>query len=69
MITLLSWGYKFGRPPANFAFDVSFLKNPWRVKELRGASKKTVLKFMKEQKEFEELITAFVNLISIYYYL
>jgi UPF0042 nucleotide-binding protein len=29
-LTLLSFGFKYGRPPANHVFDVSFLKNPAR---------------------------------------
>jgi RNase adaptor protein for sRNA GlmZ degradation len=66
MITLISWGFKFGRPPANIAFDVSFLKNPWREKELQGASKEKILEFMEKQKEFSELIDAFFNIIKTY---
>ena len=62
----MSWGFKFGRPPANFAFDVSYLKNPWREKKLQDADKKAILKFMRDQKEFEELINGFVFLICIY---
>ncbi len=29
-LTLLSFGFKFGPPPTNYYFDVSFLKNPAR---------------------------------------
>ncbi|MCB9913720.1 MAG: hypothetical protein H6828_01065 [Planctomycetes bacterium] len=29
-LTLLSFGFKYGQPPANHYFDVSFLKNPAR---------------------------------------
>ncbi len=29
-VTLVSFGFKYGRPPANHVFDVSFLKNPAR---------------------------------------
>lgn len=29
-LTLVSFGFKYGRPPANHVFDVSFLKNPAR---------------------------------------
>ena len=29
-VTLVSFGFKYGPPPANHAFDVSFLKNPAR---------------------------------------
>lgn len=62
----MAYGFKYGRPSANFIFDVSFLKNPWREKKLQGADKETLIKFMRDQKEFEELIDAFVNLICIY---
>lgn len=29
-LTMLSFGFKYGPPPANYYFDVSFLKNPAR---------------------------------------
>ncbi|QDU65796.1 RNase adapter RapZ [Engelhardtia mirabilis] len=29
-LTLLTFGFKYGAPPANYYFDVSFLKNPAR---------------------------------------
>ncbi len=29
-LTLMSFGFKFGPPPTNYYFDVSFLKNPAR---------------------------------------
>jgi len=67
MIILKSCGFKWGQPNANFYFDVSFFINPWRKKELRDASKQTILKFMKEQEGFEELTDIFVELISTYY--
>jgi len=66
MIYLLSYGFKFGRPPANFAFDVSYLKNPWREKKLRHGKKKEILKFMREQKEFNAIVNLAVIVISAY---
>ena len=66
MIILKSHGFKFSRPKANFYFDVSFLINPWRQKELRGADKKTILTFMEKQKEFGKLVKTFTNLICTY---
>lgn len=66
MIHLMSWGFKFGQPPANIKLDVSYLINPWRKKELRGASKKEILAFMEEQEEFNEVVNAIVNLVSVY---
>ena len=53
MIYLLSWGFKFGRPPANFAFDVSYFKNPWREKELRNGKEEDIIEFMKKQKLYK----------------
>lgn len=66
MITLISWGHKFGNPPANFKFDVSYLKNPWREKKLQNASEKRILKFMENQKEFKILVNSLVDLVSTY---
>ena len=66
MIILKSRGFKFGRPKANFFLDVSYLINPWRIKELRNADKETILAFMKKQKEFGKLIKVFTKLICTY---
>jgi RNase adaptor protein for sRNA GlmZ degradation len=66
MITLLSWGFKFGRPPANFTFDVSYFKNPWREKSLRNGKKKDILKFMEDQEEFKS-ITEIIGMLIISY--
>lgn len=55
MITLMSWGNKYGSPPANYKFDVSFFKNPWRdplIKNEKNVTRrsKMVVDFMKEQE-------------------
>ena len=55
MITLMSWGNKFGSPPANYKFDVSFFKNPWRDEKIRNEKdatkrKEMIIKFMDNQK-------------------
>jgi len=68
MITLMSWGFKFSRPEANFSFDVSFLKNPWREKEIRNENNKEfqsklIKKFMEAQQETMEFATNIVNMI------
>lgn len=68
MITLMSWGIKYGEPPANFKFDVSYLRNPWRDKQkLKGylSMKDAVMAFMEQQKEFGILALKFANLIDI----
>jgi len=63
MITLMSWGMKYGEPPANFKFDVSYLKNPWR-EGLKGYGE--IMHFMNNQKEFQELLKVFVDTILCY---
>ena len=63
MITLMSWGHKFGKPEANFIFDVSFLKNPWR-EGLKD--RKAIIQYMVEQKEFDKLIFYFIKIIECY---
>ena len=66
MITLISHGFKYGRPEANFVFDVSYLVNPWRNLELRNAPREKIIEFMNQQEGFSELINSMANLISIY---
>lgn len=36
MITIKSHGFKFSRPDANFVFDVSYFKNPWRDEAIKN---------------------------------
>lgn len=67
MILLKSHGFKFGQPNANFVFDVSYLKNPWREKELRDAKKSELMKFMMMQSPFFELVNQFTLLIESIY--
>ncbi len=66
MITLISWGHKYGVPIANFKFDVSFLPNPWRQEKLKGAKKKELTAYMEKQEGFTDLVNAFSNLIATY---
>ena|SRR3990167_6311748 len=64
MIKIISHGFKFCRPEANFVFDVSYLKNPWREKELRNSNKKELRKFMLSQQSFHELTNSFTLMIE-----
>lgn len=66
MIYLLSCGFKFGKPMANFFFDVSYLKNPWREKHLRHGKKEEIDKFMESQKEFKKIVSSISQLIITY---
>lgn len=63
MITLMSWGHKYGSPPANFKFDVSYFKNPWRDKETRHSDKKTIISFMKQQKGVDKFTDNLVQML------
>lgn len=66
MVKLMSHGFKYGKPEANFIFDVSFFRNPWREKELRDAGKEEILAFMEKQTEFIGIIDSLANLIQCY---
>ena len=59
----MSWGMKYGEPPANFKFDVSYLKNPWR-EGLSGYEK--IMMFMEKQEEFKEMLKVFTDIIVCY---
>jgi len=63
MITLMSWGHKYGTPPANFKFDVSYFKNPWRDKETRNSDKKTIISFMERQKGVNKFVLNLVQML------
>lgn len=50
-LTLMSFGFKFGTPPCNYYFDVSFLKNPARESRfgLYSETSKDMVEFIKKQ--------------------
>ena len=68
MITLKSYGFKFGRPEANVVFDASYFKNPWRDEAIRSSAfkKDKVLKFMLEQEGVHEFCEKVRDLIMEY---
>ena len=71
MITLMSWGHKYGNPPANFKFDVSYFKNPWREKEIKDCPdkderKKKIIEFMKSQEGVESTVTHISGVVALY---
>ena len=71
MITLMSWGHKYGSPPANFKFDVSYFKNPWREKEIRTLQgkdkrKKKIIDFMKNQEGVETIVAHISGVVALY---
>jgi len=67
----MSWGHKYGAPPANFKFDVSFFKNPWREKEIRnlkdkGKRKKKIIEFMKNQEGVGSIVERISDTVTLY---
>ena len=67
----MSWGHKYGNPPANFKFDVSYFKNPWREKEIKDCQdknerKKKILEFMKNQEGVETIVAHISRMIELY---
>ncbi len=65
MITLKSWGFKFGRPEANIMYDVSYLKNPWRDKIAIG-SKKKILEYVSSQDGAMDLVESIARTLCVY---
>lgn len=68
MITLMSFGHKFGNPPANFKFDVSFFVNPWRDKNIKEEKdkekqKKMIFEFMESQEGIDVFVERVCSLL------
>ena len=65
-ITLLTFGFKYGRPPCNYFFDVSFLKNPAREKDWDLFSKPcaNMRKFVLEQENCIRFIDTVIPLLK-----
>lgn len=60
MITLISKGFKYGKPDTNFLFDVSYFKNPWRSPD------EDPEEFMKSQESFYSITNAIYGVIQAY---
>lgn len=72
MITIISHGHKFGDPPANFKFDVSYFKNPWRdesIKDEQDPVKRTamILEFMHNQEGVDLFVDRVSSLLRMLY--
>ena len=65
-IKLVSFGFKYGLPTANFYFDVSFTKNPARQKQwgMFGKIDKEMIDFVLSQKDVEKFISLVVPVIE-----
>lgn len=66
-LTLLSFGFKYGQPPANHYFDVSFLKNPARQKawSLFSATSDEMRSWVLGQPDAVEFLEAVVPLAKM----
>lgn len=65
-LTLLSFGFKYGPPPANHVFDVSFLTNPAREERfgLFADRDAEMRRFVLEQPAASEFLELVVPLIA-----
>lgn len=69
-IKLMSFGFKYGQPNANFYFDVGFIKNPAREKKWGFFSKlnKEMREFVLAQpfsKKFIDNIVPLIELLNV----
>jgi len=69
-VKLISFGFKYGKPRANFIFDISFLRNPklmgkWaeNIWYLTDEMRKYVLG-QKDAKKFIKLTTPFIKFVA-----
>ena len=65
----MSWGFKFGQPPANIKFDVSYFTNPWREKSIRYlelGGREKILEFMLKQEGVHDFCTKIKDLLIQY---
>jgi UPF0042 nucleotide-binding protein len=65
IIRLISFGFKYGLPPANFYFDVSFIKNPAREKKwgLFAIEDEEMVEYVLSQDSVSDFIDLVVPLI------
>lgn len=65
-IKIVSFGFKYGLPSANYYFDVSFAKNPAREKEwgMFGNADHKMIEFVLSQKPVAEFIDLVVPLVE-----
>ncbi len=74
MIYLKSHGFKFSRPEANFVFDVSYFKNPWRESEIKEETNpeertKKIIEFIKKQEGSQEMVDRICSVVILVYLL
>ena len=71
MITLRSFGFKYGKPEANIIMDVSYFKNPWRDESIRHeadtlAKRTKILDYMKAQTGVDEFVSKVSDMLATY---
>lgn len=68
MIQIWTFGFKYGMPPCNIMFDVTFLPNPARLsgKKLDGALDDEMLTFIQSHAEAHELVLRIADLAQVY---
>ena len=66
-IKILTFGFKFGHPQANYYFDVSFLKNPVREQGAKLSDKfnHDMLTFVRSQSSSGRIVDVMFNLIEL----
>ena len=66
-IKIVTFGFKFGYPQANYYFDVSFLKNPVREQGAKLSDKfnHDMLTFVRSQSSSGRIVDVMFNLIEL----
>ena len=71
MITIQSFGFKYGKPEANIILDVSYFVNPWRDESIRNEvdpplRRKKIFDFMLKQQGVEPFVSKVVDMLAVY---
>lgn len=66
-LTLVTFGFKYGAPNANYTFDVSFLRNPAREEQwgLFATADEGMARFVLEQEECTTFLDRLLPLIRV----
>lgn len=66
-VTLVTFGFKYGPPPANYCFDVSFVRNPARDARwgLFAELDDDMRAFVLEQSEARAFLDTLVPMVSV----
>ncbi|MEL6349090.1 MAG: RNase adapter RapZ [Myxococcota bacterium] len=67
-VTLVTFGFKYGPPPTNYSFDVSFVRNPARDPRwgmFARADDQGMREFVLEQPQAESFLKSLIPLIEV----